>query len=121
MTWETRFTQAEEAPPAPQVWGEETTEVVLLHEVRTGRSEAREAMQSIFPPNLGGLGGPSSPVQWTLSTNGRTDYAGTVATWAEYHAQQWFHVIDKGKALAVAPHARAGQLSIIDCYVERQW
>jgi len=41
-------------------------------------------------------------VQWSLATNGRTDYAGYVDTLELYHAQQWFHIIDGDKALAVA-------------------
>ncbi len=41
-------------------------------------------------------------VQWSVATNGRTDYAGSVDSAQAYHAQQWLHVIDGGKALAVA-------------------
>ena len=41
-------------------------------------------------------------MQWSVSTNGRTDYAGRVDSADTYHAQQWFHVIDGGKALAAA-------------------
>lgn len=41
-------------------------------------------------------------VRWSVTTNERTDYAGTVDTLGLYHTQQWFHVIDSNKALAVA-------------------
>ena len=41
-------------------------------------------------------------MQWSVSTNGRTEYAGRVDSAEAYHAQQWFHVIDGGKALAAA-------------------
>lgn len=44
----------------------------------------------------------SKGVEWSVATNGRTDYAGSVDNADDYHAQQWFHVIDGGKALAVA-------------------
>lgn len=40
--------------------------------------------------------------QWSVATNGRADYAGQVDTLALYHTQQWFHIIDGDKALAVA-------------------
>jgi hypothetical protein len=42
------------------------------------------------------------PINWSLSTAGRTDYAGTVASISEYRSQCWFHLIDAHKALAVA-------------------
>ncbi len=41
-------------------------------------------------------------MQWSVSTNGRTDYAGRVDSAEAYHAQQWLHVLDGGKALAAA-------------------
>lgn len=41
-------------------------------------------------------------VQWSIATNGRMDYAGIVDTLRLYHTQQWFHIIDSDKALAVA-------------------
>ncbi len=40
--------------------------------------------------------------QWSVATNGRTDYAGHVDSCELYRAQQWFHIIDGDKALAVA-------------------
>lgn len=41
-------------------------------------------------------------VGWSISTGGRTDYAGEVEASAEFRAQRWFHLIDKDKSLAVA-------------------
>lgn len=41
-------------------------------------------------------------VEWSVETNGRADCTGRVNTAEAYHAQQWFHVLDGGKALAVA-------------------
>ena len=40
-------------------------------------------------------------VGWSISTGGRTDYAGKVETSDEFLAQRWFHLIDRDKSLAV--------------------
>ena len=40
--------------------------------------------------------------KWTVATAGRVDYVGEVATANEFRSQQWFHLIDSDKALAVA-------------------
>ncbi len=44
----------------------------------------------------------SGDVPWTLATEGRVDYQGTSESAEAYQPQRWFHVIDSGKALAVA-------------------
>jgi len=41
-------------------------------------------------------------VRWSLVSAGRMDYCGTVTDRKEYLSQRWFHVIDRGKALALA-------------------
>ena len=40
-------------------------------------------------------------MQWSLATAGRTDYEGK-STRKAFRAQQWFHLIDSDKSLAVA-------------------
>ena len=44
----------------------------------------------------------SGGVRWSITTGGRTDYVGESQTAEEYLRQQWFHLIDGRKALAVA-------------------
>jgi len=41
-------------------------------------------------------------IRWSISAGDRTDYTGEVKTSDEYAAQRWFHLIDRGKSLAVA-------------------
>jgi hypothetical protein len=45
---------------------------------------------------------PAGGARWSVTAAGRLDYAGEVATAAEYLPQRWFHVVDGRKALAVA-------------------
>lgn len=44
----------------------------------------------------------SGAVRWSITSSGRTDYVGEVQTIGEYVRQQWFHLVDGRKALAVA-------------------
>lgn len=62
-----------------------------------GKLQAGTADEVVWRTEFG-----KSAVEWSVGTDGRTDYAGRVDTAEAYHAQQWLHVIDGGKALAVA-------------------
>lgn len=42
------------------------------------------------------------PVQWILATNDRVDYQEKCESAEAYQPQRWFHVLDSGKALAIA-------------------
>ena len=44
----------------------------------------------------------SGGVRWSITSSGRTDYVGEIQTTGEYVRQQWFHLVDGRKALAVA-------------------
>ncbi len=44
----------------------------------------------------------SEGVRWSITSSGRTDYVGEVQTTGEYVRQQWFHLVDGPRALAVA-------------------
>ena len=44
----------------------------------------------------------SGGVRWSITSSGRTDYVGEAQTAEDYLRQQWFHLIDGRKALAVA-------------------
>ncbi len=46
--------------------------------------------------------GDTTHARWSVTTAGRTDYVGEVATAEEFLPQRWFHLIDSDKALAVA-------------------
>ena len=46
--------------------------------------------------------GDAPHARWSVATAGRVDYVGEVATAEEFRPQQWFHLIDSDKALAVA-------------------
>jgi hypothetical protein len=44
----------------------------------------------------------SGGVRWSITSSGRTDYVGEAQSAEEYLRQQWFHLVDGRKALAVA-------------------
>ena len=49
-----------QAPPAPQVWGEEIIESRTVTPIPQGRERSRENSLALPPPKLGGPGGPFS-------------------------------------------------------------
>ena len=52
--------QEEEAPPAPQVWGEETIKCGSASQGPIGQVRSQENSLALPPPKLGGPGGPSA-------------------------------------------------------------
>lgn len=44
----------------------------------------------------------SGGVRWSITSSGRTDYVGEAQSAEDYVRQQWFHLVDGRKALAVA-------------------
>ena len=52
--------EGKEAPPAPQVWGEETTEGVPASQSAQGQKRSKNRELELPPPKLGGPGGPDT-------------------------------------------------------------